>query len=38
MRERELDRVFLGEPRPLVLPCGGRGQSEREGRERGERD
>ena len=38
MRERDLDRLVLGEPRQIALPCGGRGKSEREGRERGERD
>ena len=38
MRERDLDRLVLGEPREIVLPGGGRGKSEREGRERGERN
>jgi hypothetical protein len=37
MRERDLDRLFLGELRQIVLPRGGRGKSEREGRQRGER-
>ncbi|MET0561535.1 MAG: hypothetical protein ABW012_08010 [Gaiellaceae bacterium] len=40
MRERDLDRLVLGEPRQIVrlLPGGGRRKGERDCRERGERD
>jgi len=40
MRERDLDRLVLGEPREIVgrLRRGRRRQDEGEGRERGERD
>jgi hypothetical protein len=40
MRERDLDRLALVQPREVVgrLRGGGRGQDEGEGRERGERD
>jgi hypothetical protein len=37
MRERDLDGLVLGEPRQIVLPGGGRGESKRESRKRGER-
>jgi hypothetical protein len=40
MGERQLDRLVLGEVREIVgrLRRGGRGQDEREGRERGDGD
>ncbi len=37
MRERDLDGLVLREPRQIVLPGGGRGESEGESRKRGER-